>query len=62
MDIPSISGPPCPMCHGSAFTWQPDDDMLVEIGDARYHPWVCAECGNIQLVLTATEISDVGAA
>lgn len=61
MDAPSISGPPCPICNGSAFAWKPDDDFLVEIGDSRYHPRVCAECGNIQLVLTCLETLDVGA-
>ena len=60
MDTPSISGPPCPICNGSAFARQPDDDQLVEIGDGWYHPRVCAECGNIQLVMTCTELSDVG--
>lgn len=61
MNTPSIPGPHCPICNGSAFAWQPDDDLLVEIGDARYRPRVCAECGNIQLVLTCTEILDAGA-
>ena len=55
METLSIPGPPCPICGNSAFACNGDDDNTVEIGDARYLPRVCAECGNIQLVLTRTE-------
>ena len=56
MDTFSIPGPHCPICGGNAFDWDADDDWSVEIGDARYLPRVCSECGNIQLVLTSCEI------
>ena len=58
MDTFSIPGPPCPICGGNAFYCDAEDDLLVEIGDARYLPRVCAECGNIQLVLTRSEDLD----
>ena len=58
METLSIPGPPCPICGNSAFAWNADEDGLVEIGDARYLPRVCAECGNIQLVLTSAEIGE----
>ena len=55
MDSFSTPGPACPICGGHAFAWDPTDELVVEIGDARYCPRACAECGNIQLVLTRTE-------
>ena len=58
MDNFSIPGPPCPICGGSAFHHGEDDERPVEIGDARYLPRACAECGNVQLVLTRAEDSD----
>lgn len=58
MDTFSIPGPPCPICGEAAFACQPGEDLVVEVGDARYHPRICAECGNIQLVLIRTETLD----
>lgn len=58
MDTFSIPGPPCPICGGSAFQHDGDENKLVEIGDARYLARACAECGNIQLVLTRAEDFD----
>jgi hypothetical protein len=58
MDTVSIPGPPCPICGGSAFHRGEEDEQLVEIGDARYLPRACAECGNVQLVLTRAEELD----
>jgi hypothetical protein len=58
MDALSIPGPPCPLCGQGAFAWQTPDDLTIEIGDARYRPRRCAECGNIQLVLTRVEALD----
>jgi hypothetical protein len=59
MDTLSIPGPPCPLCGERAFAWSKPacdaDDLLVEIGDAHYRPRVCAECGNLQLVLIRVE-------
>jgi len=58
MDTDSVLGPPCPICGGSAFHRDDENEQLVEIGDARYLARACAECGNIQLVLTRAESSD----
>ena len=58
METFSIPGPACPICGGSAFALNAEDDVLVDIGDARYLPRVCAECGNIQLVLTRADAID----
>jgi hypothetical protein len=55
MDTFSIPGPPCPFCGETAYASQPADGPLVEIGDARFLPRMCAECGNLQLVLTRVE-------
>ena len=55
MDEFSDFGPPCPFCGQTAFACESADAQAVEIGDARYYPRVCAECGNIQLVLTRAD-------
>lgn len=55
MDDFSIPGPPCPICGEMKFAWTPEDDFLVEIGDGRYRPRTCAECGNVQLLLTRVD-------
>ena len=58
MDAGSIPGPSCPICGHSAFAWETADDLLIEIGDARYRPRTCADCGNVQLMLTRIETLD----
>jgi len=58
MDTISTLGPPCPICGESTYAAQPATGPLVEIGDARFLPRVCAECGNIQLVLTRVDELD----
>ncbi len=58
MDAVSIPGPSCPLCGQDAFAWRSPEDLTVNIGDARYRPRLCAECGNIQLVLTRVEEPD----
>lgn len=58
MDAFSIPGPPCPLCGQSDFAWQTPNDLTVVIGDARYRPRLCSECGNLQLVLTRVEEPD----
>ena len=55
MDQFSALGPACPLCGGNAFDWQIADEMVVEVGDARFQPRVCTECGNIQLLLTRVD-------
>jgi hypothetical protein len=55
MDTVSTLGPPCPICGESTYASQPAAGPLVEIGDARFLPRMCAECGNLQLVLTRVE-------
>jgi hypothetical protein len=59
MDEFSVAGPPCPFCGAHAFSWDAadptqHDEAILEFGGAqmRYRPRICAECGNIEIVVT----------
>jgi hypothetical protein len=54
----AIVGPPCPFCGGHAFTCAaaelpPDNWLAEEFLETHYQARACADCGNVQIVLTA---------
>lgn len=56
-DDQAVAGPPCPFCGGHAFTCDaaelpPDNWLAAEFAETHYQARACAECGNVQIVLT----------
>jgi hypothetical protein len=65
LDDQAVAGPPCPFCGGHAFTCDaaelpPDNWLAAEFAETHYQARACAECGNVQIVLT-TRYADAAA-